>query len=62
MHTEEFAADPAEMIHYCEERDDRMTSWERGFIDSVHNQIGEGRILSAKQIKTLNKIWAKVGN
>lgn len=46
-----------EMIADCEARESRLTEWEAGFIDSVRNQIEDGRSLSQKQGSTLCKIW-----
>lgn len=46
-----------EMIADCEERESRLTEWEAGFIDSVRNQIEDGRSLSQKQGSTLSAIW-----
>lgn len=46
-----------EMIADCEARESRLTEWEAGFIDSVRNQIEDGRSLSQKQGSTLSTIW-----
>lgn len=46
-----------EMIEDCEARESRLTEWECKFIDSIRNQIEEGRKLSPNQEETLNRIW-----
>lgn len=46
-----------EMIEDCEARESRLTEWECKFIDSIRNQIDEGRKLSPNQEETLNRIW-----
>lgn len=47
------------LIEDCEERCERLTSWEASFIDSIKSQIAEGRGLSLKQSETLDNIWEK---
>lgn len=45
------------MIHDCEQRESRLTEWERTFIDSINDQLGRGRSLTPKQADTLEAIW-----
>ena len=47
------------LIEDCENRSDRLTGWECDFIDSIKNQIAEGRRLSEKQTERLDIIWEK---
>lgn len=47
------------MLDDCETREDRLTDWERGFVDSLRRQIESGRRPSAKQIETLDKTWER---
>ena len=48
------------MIEDCEEREGRLSDWERNFISSLREQIGEGdKSLSPKQIETLSNVWEK---
>jgi len=49
-----------QMIQDCETRESKLTDWERTFIDSISNQIAEGKSLSPKQAETLDKIWERV--
>lgn len=49
-----------EMIEDCEARESRMTEWEVGFIDSIRNQIENGKRLSTKQEEKLDRIWESV--
>lgn len=48
------------MLDDCEKRESRMTEWEQSFVDSLSTQLGRGRIPTAKQIETLDRIWEKV--
>lgn len=45
------------MLDDCEKRESRLTDWERGFVDSLRNQLERDRRPSAKQIETLDNIW-----
>lgn len=46
-----------QMVDDCEQRESRMTEWERTFIDSLSRL---DRAPSAKQVETLNEIWDRV--
>lgn len=48
------------MIEDCENRSDRLTDWEADFVDSIKNQLIEGRSLSSKQTEVLDRIWERV--
>lgn len=47
------------MLDDCEKRESRLTDWERGFVDSLRNQLERDRRPSAKQIETLGNIWER---
>ena len=49
-----------QMIEDCENRESRLSDWERGFIASIGEQLESGRTLSEKQISRLDSIWEKV--
>lgn len=49
-----------QLIEDCENRESRLTDWERGFVDSVKRQIGSGRTLTEKQSDRLDEIWQRV--
>lgn len=49
--------DPAVLIQDCEDREERLTDWERGFLDSIGKQLEHTGHLSLKQIETLERIW-----
>lgn len=51
--------DAAQLIEDCQDRESRLSEWERGFIDSIAKQHGDGRALTAKQIESLNEIWER---
>ena len=48
------------LITDCENRESKLSDWERGFIDSVRNQIQKDRALTDKQVQTLETIWERV--
>jgi hypothetical protein len=43
----------------CEQREERLTDWQRGFVDSLRRQIEAGRQPTAKQIDTLDEVWER---
>lgn len=47
------------MVDDCEKREERLSDWERGFIDSIGRQLAEGRSLSTKQAERLDDIWER---
>ena len=52
--------DTEQLIEDCENRESRLTDWERSFLDSIKRQIENGRSLSVKQSDMLNTIWERV--
>ena len=48
-----------QLLGDCEKREDRLTDWERGFVDSLRRQIEQGRRPSPKQIDTLDATWER---
>lgn len=51
--------DHEQLIEDCEARESRLTDWERGFVDSVKQQLAGGRALSEKQATCLGEIWER---
>lgn len=49
-----------QMIADCEKRESKLTDWERTFIDSIRNQVDNGRGLTEKQQAKLDAIWDRV--
>lgn len=47
------------MLEDCATRSERLTGWERGFVDSLQRQIAAGRRPTPKQIETLDTIWER---
>lgn len=47
------------LLDDCEQRESRLTDWERGFVDSLRKQIEAGRRPSAKQIDALDNVWER---
>ncbi len=56
----DFDNDPLNMVEDCEGNESMLSDWECEFIDSIRNQIDEGRDLSERQIEKLEDIWKKV--
>lgn len=50
----------ATLLDDCIKREERLTDWERGFVDSLSKQIADGRRPSAKQVETLDSVWERV--
>jgi hypothetical protein len=49
------------MIEDCQNREEKLTDWERSFIDSIERQLSQpGSSLSEKQRETLDRIWERV--
>lgn len=46
-----------QMVADCEAREERLSDWEREFIDSLSNQINKGRSLTDRQAEKLESIW-----
>jgi len=47
------------LIEDCEAREERLTEWESSFIDSLKQQIANGRRPSQKQEDILDSVWKK---
>lgn len=52
--------DTAQLIEDIQAREERLTDWERGFIDSIEKHIRDGRGLTDKQVEKLEAIWERV--
>jgi len=48
-----------QMVEDCEQRESRLTDWQRGFIDSIGKQLRDGRSLTSKQVEALDDIWER---
>jgi len=49
-----------QLIEDCEERESKLSDWEREFIDSISRQLAAGRSLTDKQVEKLEAIWERV--
>lgn len=47
------------MLDDCEARESRLTDWERGFVESLRQQVEQGRRPTARQIDALDNVWEK---
>lgn len=52
--------DTEQMLKDCEDRESRLTEWERGFIDSIQRQWQLKGSLSSRQDAILESIWDRV--
>lgn len=57
--TDSWASEYLVLLDDCEKREERLTDWERGFVDSLRSQIENGRRPSAKQIVVLDDVWER---
>lgn len=48
-----------QMVEDCEEREERLSDWERQFIASIKVRLEEGSALTSAQDEKLNDIWNK---
>lgn len=48
------------MLADIEKREEKLSDWERNFIDSITNQLGEGKSLTGPQEDKLTKIWEQI--
>ena len=47
------------LLDDCERREERLSDWERGFVDSLRRQIEQGRRPTQKQIEALDRAWER---
>ena len=47
------------LLDDCEQREERLSDWERGFVDSLRRQIEQGRRPTPKQIEALDRAWER---
>lgn len=52
--------DHLQMIEDCEARESRMSNWERDFIASCSERLGEDKSLTPGMSEKLEEIWDKV--
>jgi hypothetical protein len=48
-----------QMVKDCEERESRLTDWERGFIDGIGRRLAQGLRLTVPQAVLLDEVWDK---
>ena len=53
-------AEHLQLIEDCENREMKMSEWERDFISSIRSWLESGKSLTPKQEARLNEIWDKV--
>lgn len=55
--SEGWQAELLQLVDDCEQRESRLSDWDRKFLDSIRRQIEEGRTLTFKQQAKLDEIW-----
>lgn len=53
-------SDHHQMAQDCANREAKLSEWERGFVQSITEQLERGASLSDRQAATLDKIWERV--
>lgn len=48
-----------QLIEDCENRESRLSDWERSFVDSLKSQRAQGRPLTKRQVERLEELWDK---
>lgn len=48
------------MLDDIEQRESKLTDWEREFVDSISQRVGSGQGLTEKQDECLVRIWERV--
>ena len=48
------------LIDDCEAREERLTDWERRFLDDIKAHIAVGNHPSPKQTEKLDEVWERV--
>lgn len=56
----DYAEPYLQLVRDCEMREERLSDWERGFVDSIRHKLEEGRDLTPKQIECLDQVWERV--
>ena len=49
-----------QMVKDCEDRESKLSDWERTFIDSISSRLDKGFALSESQAERLDEIWERV--
>ena len=51
--------DQEQMVLDCEQRESRLSDWDRNFIDSIGKRLADGFSLTPKQAETLEAVWER---
>lgn len=52
-------AEHQQMVEDCEAREERLSDWERSFIDSIKHRLAAGQGLTTNQAARLDEVWEK---
>lgn len=50
------------MLADCEQLEEKLTDWERGFVDSLRHTVDSGYTLTERQIEKLSNIWNRIAS
>jgi hypothetical protein len=53
-------AEHQQLVDDCEAREQRLSDWERGFVDSMKARLASGRALTDTQASKLEEVWNRV--
>ncbi len=48
-----------QLVDDCEERESKLSDWERGFVESIRSRLEQGITLTPKQTETLSNVWER---
>jgi hypothetical protein len=48
-----------DMVEECVEMDDKLSDWERSFLDSLEGQMASGKAPTERQVEKLGQIHGK---
>jgi hypothetical protein len=53
-------AEHQQLVEDCEAREERLSDWERGFVDSLKHRLASGQSLTPRQAQALDALWERV--
>lgn len=54
------AEDIEQMLTDCENRESKLSEWERGFVDELSRRIGRGESITERQDEKLTQVWERI--
>ena len=59
MKSQGWADEYLQQITDCENRESRLSDWDRTFLDSIKRRLEQGIALTTKQIEKLDEVWER---